>query len=425
MIEGKATVGKRLLASLVDSPKGVKNLMDLGLFDELFSGGELHVYNFLNDHAMKYGTMPDRLTIEEELDVELPSVVEPPSYYLAKVESRYLHQQVKTTLKLAKDQINADAPEKALASITELVTKSYRSKNRKRIINFTDDAHKIIKLDYKNHLLLGDDYGIKLGYPYLDNMVGGLQAGDFAAIAGRPSAGKTYLMLHMAHHIWQVAKKVPLMISMEMATLPLVQRVAAMHSKISITKLKNAALSTKSWKKIDHDLSSLHEDNVPFWIVDGNLTATIDDVILLSHQFKPDIILIDGAYLLRAKYNNAQKWQQIAANAEAMKQEIASDLGIPVIASYQFNKDATRVKSAEDIGLEHIAGSEAIGQLSTVVLGLMERESIETMNRRHVSILKGRNGEVGGFNINWIFDTWPHMSFDEIIGDSEAELDFL
>jgi len=47
------------------------------------------------------------------------------------------------------------------------------------------------------------------------------------AIVGRPAAGKTYKVLYMAHNAWWEQKKKPLVVSMEMKPLPLIQRIAA------------------------------------------------------------------------------------------------------------------------------------------------------------------------------------------------------
>jgi hypothetical protein len=42
-----------------------------------------------------------------------------------------------------------------------------------------------------------------------------------------------------------------------------------------------------------------------------------------------------------------------------------------------------------------------------------------------VNILKGRNGEVGEFNINWRFDTGPsYMDFTEVKAITQEDLTY-
>jgi hypothetical protein len=70
-------------------------------------------------------------------------------------------------------------------------------------------------------------------------------------------------------------------------------------------------------------------------------------------------------------------------------------------------------------GLENIGYSDAIGQISSIVLALEEEDSAETLHRRKLRLLKGRNGEVGEFDINWHFH---NMNFDQVdVDDAPLE----
>jgi len=136
--------------------------------------------------------------------------------------------------------------------------------------------------------------------------------------------------------------------------------------------------------------------------------------VLLSRQLKPGVVFIDGAYLLRST-SRVPRWERLTENAERLKGELAEALNIPVVISYQFNREVKKGAKAENVGLENIAYTDAIGQLSSVVLGLLQDESVETLMRRRIEILKGRNGEQGSFEVHWIFDTGPNfMDFSEV-----------
>ena len=133
---------------------------------------------------------------------------------------------------------------------------------------------------------------------------------------------------------------------------------------------------------------------------------------MLAVQLQPDVVFIDGAYLIRHESKN-QRWERLTYIAEGIKQRIAEDLDMPVIISYQFNRGAD--KKGADATLADIAYTDSIGQLSSVVLGILEEESIETSNSRKIKVLKGRDGQVGEFKINWNFDNGPNfMDFTEI-----------
>ena len=186
-----------------------------------------------------------------------------------------------------------------------------------------------------------------------------------------------------------------------------------MHTHKNLTDVKKAQLPTPYYKQFVKGLQTLDGFEEPFWIVDGNLTATVEDIWALALQLKPEFIVIDGAYLLKHPNRRLNRWDRVAENAELMKQALATDLNIPVFASWQLNREAAKkAKKGQETGLEDIGYSDAIGQISSIVLALDEEDSVETLKQRKVSVKKGRNGEVGSYYINWDFH---NMNFSQII----------
>ena len=174
------------------------------------------------------------------------------------------------------------------------------------------------------------------------------------------------------------------------------------------------------------------------WIADGALSATVEDLQMLARQLQPDLLIIDGAYLLRHPNVRLARHDRINTNVEDIKSFLAEALNIPVVQTFQFNREATKKKTLDEVGLENIAGSDAIGQLSSVVLGLFEEESIETKLKRVIRVMKGRNGETGEFTINWRFggfgikqdhdddDVSNIMNFTEILPEEvSTTMDFM
>lgn len=233
----------------------------------------------------------------------------------------------------------------------------------------------------------------------------------------------TFQLLYVAHTHW-MGGGMPLVLSMEMTNTLIAQRLAAMNTHIPLTHLLKGELSTKKAEQMMAELEKNEDKERPFWLVDGNLTATVDDLIMLCRQLKPTAVFIDGAYLLRHPNPKASKWDKLTENAEWIKQKLATELMLPVVCSYQFNREAAKKKKGKDgdkAGLEDIYGTDAIAQLSSVVLGLFEHESVETEKRRRIDVIKGRNGETGEFLINWDF---VGMDFAEIstVKDKEGNL---
>ena len=176
---------------------------------------------------------------------------------------------------------------------------------------------------------------------------------------------------------------------MEMKPLPVIQRLTAMHQHTSITLLRKAEIPKAKHKQMIESMQVESSTHDKFWIVDGNLAASIQDITLLCHQMQPDAVYIDGAYLVRNDEDKRMpRWERIGSVLETAKSAIATDMGVPVFTSYQFNKEGAKAKDLENIG-----GTDIIGQIASVVLALHEREKDEGAYdaRKRVDVIKGKS----------------------------------
>lgn len=402
-----ALSGMHLLTSLLVADGGAEQYLSMGLHEKLFSGPESDLFKKIDTHLREYGTLPQPGTV----GCEVPDGLESPLYYLADVRKRYKHRTITRALKDCQSFLVDKNPDSAERRLRECLLEVMREASPNQVVDYAKDGSKLLNDEYlsltKGHLTPG----VMTGYPTLDGLLNGLRGGDVMSIVGRPGEGKTYQLLRMAHHAWDTQHKKVLFVSMEMKPLPLIQRITAMHEKMSITLLRKGEIMKEKHAKIManmHELTSTHEK---FWIVDGNLTSRVEDTIILAKQMKPDILFVDGAYLLRVEDKRVPRFERINQTIEAIKSEISTALGIPAALTYQFGRGGVKEKELEQIG-----GSDSIGQISSCVLALFETEksSVESIVRKKVNIIKGRNGEQGEFWINWIFDAPPFMDFSEI-----------
>jgi replicative DNA helicase len=408
--------GRDLLRSLLADPKGTDKYISYHLTEAMFQGTEIDLFEQVNTHIEKYGRLPKAATIA----TEIPDDLDVPEYYFDHVKHRYEHREIVRGMKRAQDRLQNKDPQAALDELRETVVALTMAGQKTHMVDFSSDAAKVLDDEYKmlsKHFDV-DAPGVGTGYPSLDKM-GRMRGGDVLALVGRPQQGKTYQLLNMAHNAWNVQNKRTLFISMEMRPLPLIQRIAALHRKMSVTELRRGEYPIEVHKELITSLQKLENSHDRFWIVDGNLAASVDDIHALVHQTNPDVLYVDGGYLLQAREKRIPRYERVNQTLEFLKQEISTNLGVPVFVSYQFNK-----QGAKDKELENIAGSDSIGQLASIVCALWESEEneAECSTSKTVEIIKGRNGEQGSFRINWSFDRPPFMQFDEIIEDDHHDL---
>jgi replicative DNA helicase len=428
--------GSKMLLGLVDAgDKGFAQFMDFQLDASIFKGDEADLFLFMQKHATGYGALPKRKTIKKwasENACTIPtkeSIDESPKYYLDQIETRNLKLGLKGAMMDA-EKLRLANPQASLETLTSDIISLNQTRRRKQLLNFAEDGSDLVHDEYVKSQLNADS-GLKFGWPTFDEMSGGLTGGDVVSIIGRPGMGKTYMALHAMLNAWGQGMTT-LFVSMEMKVSPIAQRLAAMYTNTSIAELKSAQVSTKKYAKMHSFLKGMSDVGGGMWVADGALSAKVSDVQMLCAQLQPDVLFIDGAYLLRCDNPRLQRHDRINTNVEDIKMVLAEQLNIPVVQSFQFNREMVG-KSVEDVDLAHIAGSDAIGQLSSVVLGLFEEDSIETAVQRKIRVLKGRNGEQGEFSINWRFGglgQWLHdgeskpdtdtsniMNFSEIIAE--------
>lgn len=422
------TVGLRFLGSVVSKSDTQAFLKYADARACLREGPEKEVDEFVTKFMRLHGKFPALETVYEQVGVTLSAQVEPPSYYAELTKKRFVLSELRAVVVESSELLSpSNAAADPYAALDKLALKAVELRNLQMGLEVNDLRHAKdivyqMYMDKQNQIENGTL--MQMGWKSLDVMSGGIGAGDVVSIVGRPGQGKTQMMLYSALMMWE-AGHTPLFVSMEMRVSKLMQRLTAM---LSHTKLTNQMLGqlgkvgpsgTKTpFEKFMDTLNGLKKADHPFHLIDGNLTATVPDISDLVSQLKPSVVFVDGAYLLRHA-ERLDRYTRVAENCDLMKQQIAGDLATPVIPSWQFARSSLTIKKGEKVGLEHIGYSDVIGQISSLVLGLFEDETIETMIKRKVEILKGRDGQTGGFSINW---DWQFMNFDEIDADKDTKM---
>lgn len=410
-----------LLVSLVETGD-TSRFATYRLEEKHFFGEEIELFKFLQSHVEKYARLPNPETVKHHFG-GLPKTPEPPTFYFDQVQNRFQYKRLNRALTDCNEFMKMQDSWTACNLLNEALNELRANLLRTSISDFGHDAPKMIEAEYKRIKLAGAAPGLMMSWPTLDRNMNGLRDGDILSIIGRPAQGKTFMMLWVAHHIWKSHKARVLVISMEMDRLTIMQRLSAIETGIHVGEIRSGELTTIAQQAFFKKLHKVTNYEGALTIVEGNQTATVAEIFSLAGMYQADILFIDGAYMLRHPDRRFDRYQRVGENISEIKQR-CSAMGIPAVLSYQFNREAAKKskKKGAETGLEDIAHSDAIGQQSSVVLGMMQEETIETMKRREVRIMKGRNGEIGSFNIGWDFSK---MDFSEIVEPSTDELKFV
>ncbi len=258
-------------------------------------------------------------------------------------------------------------------------------------------------VEYVDKLHKGDQeaLGVRTGFPDLDRYITGLRPGDMFVLAARPSIGKTALALNIGSSI-ALRDAIPVGIfSLEMSTKLLVLRMLCSEARVSLSDIKEGAISTGRWHEIMEAGQRLKQ--APIYIDD---TGGLDIVELrararrMKREHDIQILIIDYLQLLRAEGNrNSTRENEVSKMSGGIK-ALAKELDIPIIVLAQLNRQAEQ--PGQRPRLAHLRESGAIEQDADVVALLHREREIE--NEQPVSedcvpaeliIAKHRNGPTG------------------------------
>jgi replicative DNA helicase len=184
----------------------------------------------------------------------------------------------------------------------------------------------------------GELTGIPTGFRDLDQMTGGLQAGELIVIAARPSMGKTAFALNIARNAAVDHGKKVAVFSLEMTTRSLIIRLLSSEAAIDFSSLRKGFLPMTDYRRLQTAADKLTAAEI--WIDDSG-SLDILEVKAKSRRLDAehglDLVILDYLQLAHAEGQRTRKDLEIAEISKGLK-ALAKELDIPVIALSQLNR---------------------------------------------------------------------------------------
>ena len=184
-----------------------------------------------------------------------------------------------------------------------------------------------------------------------------------------------------------------------------------MNGALSYNAFKSGNLSAEQeqayFEFLDKDLPKLEP------LIIESATG-ISSVISVIEREKPDLVLVDGAYLMEDEQGAKDDWLRVTHITRDLK-KAAKGWHIPIVINSQADKNTSK-KTGPELG--SIMYTQSIGQDSDNVLALFRDEVMLNDKEMGIRILKQREGTLGKVIINWDFD---RMRFDSIYAEDSVE----
>jgi RecA/RadA recombinase len=375
-------------------------LASFRLVREFFTREEQVILDVMSKYVELYKELPSKSTVEVESGYSLPDIPidNNVQFWADEVRKRYAVENSFSLCKEAMAKITEGDIDSAANIATKLTRILVEGQTKTRVYSLEDTIDNLLDLHNKARLNIRE-FGVPFGLDFLDSSSGGAQGGDLICLAGLPSSGKTFILMHMALAAHAQGSSV-LFIPTEMSEIQYHRRAIALRNNLSVNRIKFGKLTTTIGEEvIKYDKQLLSELPNKFYMTDASMSLGVLDVKSSAYVYKPDAIYVDGAYLLKPEFYAKTRYEIVSSVAESLK-TLAKEMNIPIFATYQLNKKS-----------EDIYQSAVVRQLASIVVEMSdyENESIGTGmwdNRnkpKRLSITKGRDGEEGSTMI--IIDT--------------------
>ena len=398
---------------------GDKSLLMVNSIDDTFFSDYGAEFRFIRDHISQYGQIPDKLTfINKFPDFDFIEVTENPNYLVDELYNDRNKRLMAKIFNQVRDRINADDVKSAM-EIFNSASQDLLQASHVDCVDIIDDTTR-----YDAYVERTQDfskYYVSTGFSELDDVIGGWdRLEELATIVARPGVGKSWILLKCAIAAAKQGLTVGLY-SGEMSERKVGYRFDTLVGHISNRSITHGNVDVINDYKIFLDNVNNQFKGTIKVITPRMIkhAATVTDLDAFIEKEHLDMLCIDQHSLMDDQ-RRAKDPVTRAANISTDLKNLQVLRQIPIIAVSQQNRAA--VDDSAVIDVSRIAQSDKIGQDSTVVIFLEQKDNVLTLH-----LAKARDGGSGQklkYAINLdkgIFDFMPNED-DALNGSQCADL---
>ena len=281
---------------------------------------------------------------------------------------------------------------------------------KKSFVSMSTAVHQTMEMLESIHGKHSGVTGVPSAFTELDNITGGFQRSDLIIVAGRPSQGKTALVLSIARNA-AILHDVPVgFFSLEMSSQQLVLRLICAEARVDAHMVRTGRLPEDEWRKLSTSVGKLHKAKI---FIDDTPALTVLEIRAKARRLRAEhnigLIVVDYLQLMQGPKNVQSREQEISTISRSLK-ALAKELNIPVLALSQLNR-AVELRGDKRPVLADLRESGAIEQDADVVLfvhrpemfGIATDENNEpTEGMAEIIVGKQRNGPTGSVRLAFV-----------------------
>lgn len=401
---------EHLLISKVIRENEILPVIEAGLKPQHFSPSWSEVWQWVVTYWRDHSSVPsERAFGQEYANVQL---VDPSreqfSNLIEELLESYRHQKLVETLATAVPLLNNNETTDAMQVLADGIQTASADVARLRDINLIDNWEQRVE----RYQLMKDTpnaiRGIPTGFGGLDRITSGLRPQQLITFVGEAKKGKSLITLIMANAV-HTHGKVPLYISFEMSAEEQSARYDALISGISHTKIIRGDLTNNEIEKIRRSVS-IRKNMHPFILSeDISSLTTVSAIAGKVQQHKPDLLVVDGVYLMDDEQGEPKGTPQALTNITRSLKRLAQRFDIPIVGTTQVLSWKLGNRRSRQITADAIGYTSSFAQDSDLVVGVESDPDIE--DQAILRVVLARTAPKGEVRIKW---DWSNMDFSEV-----------
>ena len=370
----------------------------------------VEAFRWCSDQYEKLGELPPLPLVEEKFGLAL-NAAESVKVLWGEVKQRAAWMMAKQAVKEIESAVLAKKPGDAIQAAEQFLDRAKAAAATVPVSHVSELAEKVW---WAYQAARDGTFGWSAPWPGIDDALGGgVQRGDVVVMAARTGVGKTFAAILTAIHVARAGAKV-ILVSTEMGQLKTAQRLFAMLLKVEPRALRTGKLGGFADRDLPTRLLEAASDVVS---TGGSLLVAGDDFHMdvgalegVIQETRPDYLVVDGLYLIRAQGNN--RVERMANVADAIK-KLAKRYAIGCFVTHQFNR-AVDPNSPETFSLDRLGLSDVVGWNADAVFALVRTEVMQDEGEALIIPLKIRDGTKRTLRIKWDIE---NADFSQISSD--------
>ena len=264
----------------------------------------------------------------------------------------------------------------------------------------------------------GENLGVTLGLPDIDDHTGGLVPGELCAVAGYAKTGKSFFLAHTAVQARRLGHT-PLVVTLEQPIEEMADRIDALFSGVSYRRLTHGDLSMDEMRRLmaaQDEMAALGSVHVE---KPQRGDRTVKNIVNRCRQLGADYLIVDQLSFLDAEREYRGDRAVMSKHADLvfeLKDEINRESAgrVPCMLAVQLNR-ASLSQSDGRPGLHNLANTSAIEQTVDIALGLSRTRDLRESNSMRCDILGARRSDMASWLLNWELTDRTLIDVQELI----------